>query len=127
MSKTADSVDVTLGFEPGENPYRQSYPDGLDPDDLPPGLETLYVSPKRATKRYHLHVGCDRLRENYDDRRANIAAAWYSPCRYCVTGEFPRSSEDYERLRDEGVEFDWGKTHDGAALVDPDQEGDDGD
>lgn len=63
----------------------------IDPDDPPDGVDELYVTgASNSDRRYHLTPDCERLKENVSSRRPEIAAAWYPPCRYCVTEEFPR-------------------------------------
>ena len=110
MAKSYDAEVSEPAVDLSHPAYHEIYPDGIDPDDVPDGITELFVSPKRATKCYHLRTDCDRLRGNYDTRRAAVAAAWYPPCRYCVTDEFPRSSDDYQELREQGKDFDWGNT-----------------
>ena len=86
----------------------RDYPRGLDPNDLPPGVDKLWISsPRSSRRRYHLDKNCGMFHKEPHSRRANIAAAWYEPCKYCVTGEYPLTEEDYgeERKRNS----DWNR------------------
>lgn len=66
-------------------------PAAIDPDDPPSGVAELYVAKaNNSGRRYHVDPDCERLKAGVSSRRVEIAAAWYDPCRYCVTDEFPR-------------------------------------
>lgn len=70
------------------------HPDAIDPDDVPADVDELYVGPGTTSRRrYHRDPECTRLRAT-NTRRPEIAASWYPPCRYCVTGEFPPDPDD---------------------------------
>lgn len=95
MSKTESTGNDAQ--EPAADPFEADYPEGLDPDNIPDGIEELYIAKARQSRRrYHLDNDCSKLKREVETRRPNIAAAWYRPCKYCVTGEYPLSEDDYK-------------------------------
>lgn len=67
--------------------------DPVDPDD--PRVDTLFIAGSNTTsRRYHEDPECDRLKGDRQSRRAHIAAAWYPPCKVCVTQDANQGGHD---------------------------------